>query len=43
MVSMIRARLLDAPQADTIKGTWATVHRFRLKIGSFGELQPPEE
>lgn len=38
MVSMIRAGLLDVAQADAIKETWATVHRFRLKIESFGEF-----
>ena len=38
MVSMISAGLLDVAAADAIKETWAGAHRFRLKIGSFGEL-----
>lgn len=38
VVSMIRENLLDVHEADAIKETWATEHRFRFKFDSFREL-----
>lgn len=38
MVSMIKAELITANEADTIKDEWALSHKFKLKISSFSEL-----
>ena len=38
VVSMIGQGLLDIGEADRIKQEWATRHRFRLKLASFGDL-----
>lgn len=37
-VQMIREGLLSVPDADAIKDDWATNHRFKLKIRTFGDL-----
>lgn len=37
IVSLIHAGLLTVAEADTIKATWETQHRFRLKFVSFSE------
>lgn len=38
MVSMIKAELITVNEADAIKNEWASSHRFKLKIRSFGDL-----
>ena len=38
MVQLIRSGALEVAEADRIKDTWADEHRFRLAIGSFGEV-----
>lgn len=38
MYSMLQETLLTVAEADAIKQDWATLHRFRLKIASFGDL-----
>ena len=38
MVSMIRERLLDIAEADSIKDDWATRHRFRMRLHSFRDI-----
>ncbi len=38
MVSMIKAGLITVNEADAIKNEWASSHRFKLKIRSFGDL-----
>jgi len=38
MVSRIRESLLSVREADRIRETWASEHRFRLRVGSFREL-----
>ena len=38
MVSMIREEPLDVVEADRIKHAWATQHRFRLGVETFGDL-----
>ncbi len=38
ILSMIKAGLLDAAEADEIKDEWAAHHCFRLKIASFSKL-----
>ncbi len=35
---MIRENLLSVAEADAIKEDWAANHRFRLKIGTFGDI-----
>ena len=35
MVQLIRSGAIDVVEADRIKDTWATQHRFRLSIASF--------
>lgn len=37
-VQMIRENLLSVAEADAIKEDWAANHRFRLKIGTFGDI-----
>ncbi|MFO1144429.1 MAG: hypothetical protein U1E59_19060 [Amaricoccus sp.] len=37
-VQMIREGLLSVADADAMKDDWATNHRFRLKIRTFGDL-----
>jgi predicted nucleic acid-binding protein len=41
MVRFIREGLLDVAQADLIKKTWETHHRFRLPFESFREKTDP--
>lgn len=36
-VQMIREGLLGVAEADAIKDDWANNHRFRLRIGTFGD------
>ena len=43
IVSMIEESLLNLAEADAIKETWETQHRFRLKIESFAELLSAQE
>ena len=43
VVSMIEESLLNLAEADAIKETWETQHRFRLKIESFAELLSAQE
>ena len=38
MVHLIRSGVIAVAEADRIKDTWATEHRFRLAIDSFDEL-----
>lgn len=38
VVSMIKTDLLSVEDADAIKDEWASLHKFLLKIDSFGEL-----
>lgn len=38
MVDLLRAGMLAVEEADRIKDTWATEHRFRLTIASFGDV-----
>jgi predicted nucleic acid-binding protein len=38
MLHLIRCGAIDLAEADQIKDTWATQHRFRLSIQSFSEL-----
>ncbi len=38
MVHLIRSGMIDVAEADEIKDTWATQHRFRLAIASFGDV-----
>ena len=38
VVSMIGQGLLSIEEADRIKREWATRHRFRLRLASFGDL-----
>ena len=38
MISMLQQQILDASEADKILETWATEHRFKLKITSFREI-----
>lgn len=38
MVSMIKTGLITVNEADAIKDEWASSHKFKLKIHSFGEL-----
>ena len=38
IVSMIKAGLIAVNEADAIKDEWASTHKFRLKISSFGDL-----
>ncbi len=40
MVSMIMEQLLDVSEADKIKTTWESHHRFRLKFKSFKDILP---
>lgn len=37
VVALIKAGILDVAAADTLKIEWETVHRFKLRFGSFGE------
>jgi predicted nucleic acid-binding protein len=38
MVTLIRAGVLTAAEADAIKANWEANHRFRLTFPSFGDL-----
>ena len=38
MVQLIRSGAIDLAEADRIKDTWASEHRFRLAIASFREI-----
>jgi predicted nucleic acid-binding protein len=38
MVHLIRSGAIDFAEADEIKNTWASHHRFKLAIASFSEL-----
>ena len=38
MVSMIKSGLITVNEADAIKDEWASTHKFKLKIHSFGDL-----
>ena len=38
MVQLIGSGVIDVAEADRIKDTWGTEHRFRLAIASFGEV-----
>ena len=38
MVHLIRSGVIEVAEADRIKDTWATQHRFRLAIASFSEV-----
>jgi predicted nucleic acid-binding protein len=38
IVSLIRTRALSIADADRMKKEWEAKYRFRLKIGSFGDL-----
>lgn len=38
MVALIHSGVLELPEADSIRETWANEHSFRLKIRSFAEL-----
>lgn len=38
IMSMIKTGLITVDEADAIKDEWASSHKFKLKIHSFGEL-----